>query len=190
MALRHAFFTDSRPISLLHEIVDVAQGGCDSVDAETLRHDLDDGAARGEMMRSYRQHADEVQGSPHFFFPDGSDVHNPRHRDRVARRAGRRFPGCHEGRSVGDRRTAQALRLTASRTGSRRGLSNRKRRIVKAVVFKGVGEIGVDDVADPPKLEQPTDAIIRITTSAICGTDLHLIRGTMPGMKAGTVLGA
>ncbi|SEH48468.1 Predicted dithiol-disulfide isomerase, DsbA family [Mycolicibacterium rutilum] len=76
MALRHAFFTDSRPISLLHEIVDVAQG-CDSVDAETLRHDLDDGAARGEMMRSYRQHADEVQGSPHFFFPDGSDVHNP-----------------------------------------------------------------------------------------------------------------
>lgn len=60
---------------------------------------------------------------------------------------------------------------------------------MKAVVFKGVGEIGVDDVADPPKLEQPTDAIIRITTSAICGTDLHLIRGTMPGMKAGTVLG-
>ncbi|SEH48463.1 Threonine dehydrogenase [Mycolicibacterium rutilum] len=59
---------------------------------------------------------------------------------------------------------------------------------MKAVVFKGVGEIGVDDVADP-KLEQPTDAIIRITTSAICGTDLHLIRGTMPGMKAGTVLG-
>lgn len=36
---------------------------------------------------------------------------------------------------------------------------------------------------------QPTDAIIRITASAICGTDLHMIRGTMRGMKPGTILG-
>ncbi|WP_232330543.1 alcohol dehydrogenase catalytic domain-containing protein [Nocardia fusca] len=40
-----------------------------------------------------------------------------------------------------------------------------------------------------PKIEEPTDAIVRITTSAICGTDLHLVRGTMPGMLPGTVLG-
>jgi predicted DsbA family dithiol-disulfide isomerase len=76
MALRHAFFTDSRPISLLHEIVDVA-GGCKAVDPDTLRRDLDDGTARAEMMRGYREHADDVQGSPHFFLADGSDVHNP-----------------------------------------------------------------------------------------------------------------
>jgi threonine dehydrogenase-like Zn-dependent dehydrogenase len=38
-----------------------------------------------------------------------------------------------------------------------------------------------------PELKQPTDAIIRITASAICGTDM--IRGTMPGMKSGTILG-
>src|SRR5690606_21768161 len=39
------------------------------------------------------------------------------------------------------------------------------------------------------KIEQDTDAIVRITASAVCGTDLHMIRGTMPGMKPGTILG-
>jgi threonine dehydrogenase-like Zn-dependent dehydrogenase len=33
------------------------------------------------------------------------------------------------------------------------------------------------------------DAIVQITTSAICGTDLHFVRGTMPGMRPGTILG-
>jgi threonine dehydrogenase-like Zn-dependent dehydrogenase len=59
---------------------------------------------------------------------------------------------------------------------------------MKAVVFHTVGDIRVEDVPEP-KIEQPTDAIIRITASAICGTDLHMIRGTMPGMKPGTILG-
>lgn len=59
---------------------------------------------------------------------------------------------------------------------------------MKAVVFHGIGDIRLDTVKDPG-LEAPTDAIIRITSSAICGTDLHMIRGTMPGMKPGTVLG-
>ncbi|NOR00854.1 dithiol-disulfide isomerase [Mycolicibacterium fortuitum] len=76
MALRHAFFTDSRPVSLLHEIIGVAQR-CSGVDAGALRRDLEQGTARAEMMQGYRGHRDEVQGSPHFFLPDGSDVHNP-----------------------------------------------------------------------------------------------------------------
>jgi predicted DsbA family dithiol-disulfide isomerase len=76
MAIRHAFFTDSRPISLLHELVDVARN-CRSVDADVLQRDLDEGTARADMMRTYRQHAGDVQGSPHFFLADGSDVHNP-----------------------------------------------------------------------------------------------------------------
>ena len=38
-------------------------------------------------------------------------------------------------------------------------------------------------------IEQPTDAIIRLTASAICGTDLHFVRGTFSGMKPGTILG-
>jgi threonine dehydrogenase-like Zn-dependent dehydrogenase len=61
-------------------------------------------------------------------------------------------------------------------------------RIVKAVVWHDVGDIRLDEVPDP-KILEPGDAIIRITRSAICGTDLHLVRGTMPGMVPGTVLG-
>ena len=59
---------------------------------------------------------------------------------------------------------------------------------MQAVVYRGVGDIRIEEVPDP-KLEQPTDAIVRITTSAICGTDLHFVRGTVPGMKPGTILG-
>ena len=59
---------------------------------------------------------------------------------------------------------------------------------MKAVVFHGIGDIRLDDVPEP-KIEQPMDAIVRLTSSAICGTDLHMIRGTMPGMKPGTILG-
>ena len=59
---------------------------------------------------------------------------------------------------------------------------------MKAVVFHGVGDIRVDDVPDP-RIQEPNDAIVRITASAICGTDLHFVRGTMAGMKPGTILG-
>jgi threonine dehydrogenase-like Zn-dependent dehydrogenase len=59
---------------------------------------------------------------------------------------------------------------------------------MKAIVFHGVGDIRVDDVPNP-RIEKPTDAIVRLTGSAICGTDIHMVRGTMPGMKPGTILG-
>jgi threonine dehydrogenase-like Zn-dependent dehydrogenase len=59
---------------------------------------------------------------------------------------------------------------------------------MKAVVFHGIGDIRLEDVADP-QLQAPHDAIVRITASAICGTDLHMVRGTMSGMVPGTVLG-
>lgn len=59
---------------------------------------------------------------------------------------------------------------------------------MKAVVFHGVGDIRLDDVPEP-KISEPTDAIVRLTASAICGTDLHFVRGTMGPMKAGTILG-
>src|SRR5947209_2072268 len=59
---------------------------------------------------------------------------------------------------------------------------------MKAVVFHGVGDVRLDNVAEP-KVQQPTDAVVRLTASAICGTDLHMVRGTMPGMKPGTILG-
>jgi len=59
---------------------------------------------------------------------------------------------------------------------------------MKALVFRDIGDIAMEEV-DEPTLQEPTDAIVRITTSAICGTDLHLVRGTLDGMKPGTVLG-
>src|SRR3954468_18005699 len=59
---------------------------------------------------------------------------------------------------------------------------------MKAVVFHGLGDIRLDDVPEP-KIEKPTDAVVRLTASAICGTDLHMVRGTMPGMVPGTILG-
>ncbi|HUH12966.1 MAG TPA: zinc-dependent alcohol dehydrogenase [Longimicrobiales bacterium] len=59
---------------------------------------------------------------------------------------------------------------------------------MKAVVFHGIGDIRLDDVKEP-EIQEPTDAIIRVTASAICGTDLHMIRGTLAGMKPGTILG-
>jgi threonine dehydrogenase-like Zn-dependent dehydrogenase len=60
--------------------------------------------------------------------------------------------------------------------------------MMKAVVFHGVGDIRVDDVPKP-ELEDATDAIVRLTASAICGTDLHFVRGTMPGVAEGRILG-
>jgi threonine dehydrogenase-like Zn-dependent dehydrogenase len=59
---------------------------------------------------------------------------------------------------------------------------------MKAVVFHALGDIRLDDVPEPT-IEEDTDAIVRLTTSAICGTDLHFIRGAMSGVEAGTILG-
>ncbi|HSU19144.1 MAG TPA: zinc-dependent alcohol dehydrogenase [Acidobacteriaceae bacterium] len=59
---------------------------------------------------------------------------------------------------------------------------------MKAVVFHGVGDIRLENVAEP-KIKKDTDAIVRITSSAICGTDLHFVRGTFTGMKPGRIIG-
>jgi threonine dehydrogenase-like Zn-dependent dehydrogenase len=59
---------------------------------------------------------------------------------------------------------------------------------MKAVVFHAVGDIRVDDVPEPA-IRDAEDAIVRLTASAICGTDLHFVRGTMAGMRPGTILG-
>jgi threonine dehydrogenase-like Zn-dependent dehydrogenase len=59
---------------------------------------------------------------------------------------------------------------------------------MKAVVFHAVGDLRLDEVPEP-RIVEPTDAIIRVTAAAICGTDLHMVRGTMTGMEPGTILG-
>ena len=58
---------------------------------------------------------------------------------------------------------------------------------MKAVVFKGPFRVAVEEVPDPC-IEQPTDAIVRITSSAICGSDLHMFDGRTT-VQPGTVFG-
>ncbi len=59
---------------------------------------------------------------------------------------------------------------------------------MKALVYHGPGERGWDTVDDPAIID-PTDAIVRIDTSTICGTDLHILKGDVPETTPGTVLG-
>ena len=59
---------------------------------------------------------------------------------------------------------------------------------MKAIVWRGIGDIRLENVPEP-SIEAPTDAIVRVTTSAICGTDLHLVRGTVSPVEPGTILG-
>jgi glutathione-independent formaldehyde dehydrogenase len=58
---------------------------------------------------------------------------------------------------------------------------------MKEVVYKGKGKITVEDVEDP-KLTKPTDAILKVTSAAICGSDLHMYEGRTTA-EEGTVLG-
>ena len=59
---------------------------------------------------------------------------------------------------------------------------------MKAVVWHGDEKLSVDNV-DDPRIEDPTDAIIRVTSTAICGSDLHLYGGKAVGMKDGDIVG-
>jgi threonine dehydrogenase-like Zn-dependent dehydrogenase len=59
---------------------------------------------------------------------------------------------------------------------------------VKAVVLRAPGDVGVDEVADPAVVE-PTDAIVAVRATAICGADLFPFHGMTPGFEAGTILG-
>jgi threonine dehydrogenase-like Zn-dependent dehydrogenase len=59
---------------------------------------------------------------------------------------------------------------------------------MKALCWFGTGDVRVENVEEP-KIENPGDAIIKITSTAICGSDLHLYNGFMPTMEKGDVLG-
>src|SRR5947209_15991143 len=59
---------------------------------------------------------------------------------------------------------------------------------MKAVTFHGKRDVRVDTVPDPA-IEQPTDAIVRITSSGICGSDLHLYEVLAPFLDEGDILG-
>jgi threonine dehydrogenase-like Zn-dependent dehydrogenase len=59
---------------------------------------------------------------------------------------------------------------------------------MRAVLFDDIGKISFGDYPEP-KVQDPGDAVIKVTTAAICGSDLHLIHGRVPGMRPGSVMG-
>jgi threonine dehydrogenase-like Zn-dependent dehydrogenase len=59
---------------------------------------------------------------------------------------------------------------------------------VRALVFKDFGAVELADVPKPSP-EEAGDALVKITTTAICGSDLHVLHGRIPGMTPGSVLG-
>src|SRR5438874_3901044 len=59
---------------------------------------------------------------------------------------------------------------------------------MKALVYHGPGKRAWEYVPDPV-IREPTDAIVRIDSSTICGTDLHILKGDVPEVQPGTILG-
>src|SRR5947209_19032193 len=59
---------------------------------------------------------------------------------------------------------------------------------MRALVWRGTADIRCERVPDP-EIEDDRDAIIKVTSCAICGSDLHLFDHFMPGMKSGDIMG-
>ncbi len=59
---------------------------------------------------------------------------------------------------------------------------------MKALIYNGPGKIALED-RPKPGITAPTDAIVRITKTTICGTDLHIIKGDVPTCEPGRILG-
>jgi alcohol dehydrogenase len=59
---------------------------------------------------------------------------------------------------------------------------------VKALVYRGPGEKSWSDVPNPT-IQSPSDVIVRVETTTICGTDLHILKGDVPAVTKGRILG-
>ena len=59
---------------------------------------------------------------------------------------------------------------------------------MKAVVFAEPGRVAIEDVPEP-RLETPGDAIVKVSRTAICASDLHFLHGKIPGARPGAIIG-
>jgi alcohol dehydrogenase len=59
---------------------------------------------------------------------------------------------------------------------------------MKALVYHGPGQKAWEDVPQPT-IRKPTDVIVKIETTTICGTDLHILKGDVPAVEPGRILG-
>jgi len=60
--------------------------------------------------------------------------------------------------------------------------------MMKALVYQGPGKKALED-RPKPDITAPTDAIVRVTKTTICGTDLHILKGDVPTCQPGRILG-
>lgn len=60
--------------------------------------------------------------------------------------------------------------------------------MMKAIVFEGIRNVKVKNV-DDPKIQKDDDIIVKVTSTAICGSDIHLIHGFIPNLPKGFILG-
>src|SRR5579863_2358006 len=80
---------------------------------------------------------------------------------------------------------------TSARTSSSRLPVARKTAAgasMKALVYRGPGKKNLEDMPRP-ELKEPTDAVVRIVKTTICGTDLHILKGDLPTCAPGRILG-
>ena len=59
---------------------------------------------------------------------------------------------------------------------------------MKALVYKGPGKKEWEDVPNPV-IQRPTDVIVKMVATTICGTDLHILKGDVPEVEVGRILG-
>jgi hypothetical protein len=86
---------------------------------------------------------------------------------------------------VSPRSSKRARNVTGHRELCRRPA--RRRFPMRALCYHGKQDIRCDSVPDP-RIEDPRDAIVRVTSCAICGSDLHLFNGFVPGMQSGDIM--
>ena len=67
-------------------------------------------------------------------------------------------------------------------------VNRKKGDVMKALVFQGPGRTAWQDVPEPA-IKDAADAIVRVDAVTICGTDLHIVKGDVPEVAPGTVLG-
>jgi alcohol dehydrogenase len=76
----------------------------------------------------------------------------------------------------------------AAMAAARKAGGNQRRFAMRALVYHGPGQRAWEEVPDPV-IEQPTDIVVHIETSTICGSDLHILKGDVPETTPGTILG-
>lgn len=59
---------------------------------------------------------------------------------------------------------------------------------MKALVYKGAGQKSLEEVPNP-KIQQDSDVIVRMASTTICGTDLHILKSDVPEVEFGRILG-